>query len=39
MLQTTGLPAEQWPALIDHLLAHGLVDKKGQARGTRYRLP
>ena len=38
LLSTTGIPAEQWPDLIDHLLKHGLVDKKGQARGTRYRL-
>jgi hypothetical protein len=38
LLSTTGITAEQWPALIDHLLTHGLVDKKGQARGTRYRL-
>lgn len=38
LLTATGIAPDQWEALIDHLLTSGLVDKKGKARGTRYRL-
>ncbi len=38
LLTATGIAPEQWEDLIDHLLTAGLVDKKGKARGTRYRL-
>ena len=37
VLASVDLPAAQWSATISDLVERGLVERKGQKRGTRYR--
>lgn len=37
ILTGSGLPANQWQSTINQLLADGLVERKGERRGAKYR--